>query len=161
MGKCFDIESHVLTPDEVTKIFPLLDPKSFTGALYSPGDGVVDPAMMCAALTRGAKNSGGMVFEDTSVTDLITGQNVLGVRDVRGVVTDKGVIRTNVVINATGVWGRDLIEKIGIYLPLIPMRHAYVVSETINGIHGMPNVRDHDYSLYFRIQGQSICMGGK
>lgn len=62
--------------------------------------------------------------------------------------------------SAKGVWGRDLLEKHGIHLPLIPMRHAYVVSETIEGVKGLPNVRDHDFSMYFRIQGQSICMGG-
>lgn len=46
LGKCFGIESHILSPDETQKVFPLLDPNAFTNSLYSPGDGVVDPAMM-------------------------------------------------------------------------------------------------------------------
>ena len=58
------------------------------------------------------------------------------------------------VVNATGVWGRNLLEPHGISLPLVPMRHAYVVSEAIEGVRGMPNVRDHDFSLYFRVQGR-------
>jgi sarcosine dehydrogenase len=57
------------------------------------------------------------------------------------------------VINCTGVWGKDLLEPHGIHLPLVPMRHAYVISETIKDVQGKPNIRDHDYSLYFRIQG--------
>ena len=64
-----------------------------------------------------------------------------------------GVIKTNTVVNATGVWGKDLLTPHGVHLPLVPMKHAYVISETIKEVQGMPNVRDHDYSLYFRIQG--------
>lgn len=64
-----------------------------------------------------------------------------------------GIIKTNTVVNATGVWGKDLLSPHGIHLPLVPMKHAYVISETIKEVQGMPNVRDHDYSLYFRIQG--------
>jgi sarcosine dehydrogenase len=149
-----------LDPHETLNVFPLLDPTSFTAALYSPGDGVVDPAMMCAALRKASTANGGQVLENCPVNDFVIGENVFGVKDIRGVVTPFGTIRTNTVVNATGVWGKDLIEKYGIHIPLIPMKHAYVVSETINGVQGLPNVRDHDYSTYFRIQGSSICMGG-
>lgn len=65
-----------------------------------------------------------------------------------------GVIKTNTVVNATGVWGKDLLKPHGVHLPLVPMKHAYVISETIKEVQGMPNVRDHDYSTYFRIQGR-------
>lgn len=47
----------------------------------------------------------------------------------------------------------------GVSLPIVPMKHAYVVSESM-GVRGMPNVRDHDWSLYFRVQGDSLCVGG-
>lgn len=67
-----------------------------------------------------------------------------------------GTIKTNTVVNATGVWGNDLLKPHGVHLPLVPMKHAYVISETIKEVQGMPNVRDHDYSTYFRIQGQSL-----
>lgn len=67
---------------------------------------------------------------------------------------ETGVIKTNTVVNATGVWGKDLLKPHGIHLPLVPMKHAYVISETIKEVQGMPNVRDHDYSTYFRIQGR-------
>ncbi|CAG9805929.1 unnamed protein product [Chironomus riparius] len=160
LGRCFGIESHILSPQETQEVFPLLDPKSFTNALYSPGDGVVDPAMMCAALTRASTANGGRVYENCSVDELIVGKTFLGDREVRGVRTPHGTIKTNTVINATGAWGNELLEPLDIHLPLVPMRHAYVISETIKEVQGMPNVRDHDFSLYFRIQGQSICMGG-
>lgn len=49
---------------------------------------------------------------------------------------------------------------VGLRIPLIPMKHAYVVSESIPRVRGLPNVRDHDGSVYFRIQGESLLMGG-
>lgn len=161
IGKTLGIENSILTAEETQQtIFPLLDPKSFLGALHSPGDGVVDPAMLCTALTRSATKNGAIVIENCDVLDIETGQNVLGKKNVQGVRTEHGTIKTNLVVNATGVWGRDLVAKHGVHIPLIPMRHAYIVSEPIAGIQGMPNVRDHDASIYFRIQGSSICMGG-
>lgn len=160
LGKTFGIESHVLMPDEAVKVFPLLDPASFTGALYSPGDGTVDPSLMCSALTKASAEFGNKYFENCEVSDLIVETNDLGKKYIKGVVTPFGIIKTNCVVNATGVWGRDLIEKYNVHLPLIPMKHAYVVTESIKGAAGLPNVRDHDYSIYFRMQGESICMGG-
>lgn len=161
LGKCFGIESHVLTPEETVNIFPLLDKNAFTSSLYSPGDGVVDPAMMCSALTKASSTLGASTFEDCPVEDLIVKKcELTGQKKIKGVRTKFGDIQTECVVNATGVWGRDLIEKHGVFLPLIPMKHAYTISEPMEKIRGMPNVRDHDYSIYFRIQGESICMGG-
>ncbi|KAL5291158.1 SARDH family protein [Megaselia abdita] len=130
------------------------------GALYSPGDGVVDPAMLCTALTRAATARGATVIENCIVNDLVVENNGRNGKKVVGVSTPHGTIKTNTVVNATGVWGRDLIEKHGSSLPLVPMKHSYIVSESIPGVRGLPNIRDHDYSTYFRIQGESICMGG-
>ena len=45
-------------------------------------------------------------------------------------------------------------------LPLVPMKHAYVVTEPITGARGLPNVRDHDGSIYFRVNGDCLQMGG-
>lgn len=142
-------------------IFPLINPNAFLAGLYSPTDGVVDPAMLCTALTKAAARHGhATVHEDCDVTEIVTGVGLLGNKVVTGVRTAHGLIETGAVVNATGVWGRDLVEAHGIELPLIPMRHAYIVSEPIAGIRGMPNVRDHDASVYFRISGESIHMGG-
>lgn len=90
LGKCFGIESHILSPQETQKVFPLLDPKSFTNSLYSPGDGVVDPAMMCAALTKASTAKSGRVIENCPVEELIVGENHFGVKDIRGVKTPHG-----------------------------------------------------------------------
>ncbi|EDV36974.1 uncharacterized protein Dana_GF13226 [Drosophila ananassae] len=159
VGSALGIENQVLSPEETQKLFPLLDPSAFVGALYSPGDGVMDPAMLCSALKKAATNLGAQVIENCGVEDLIVEQTARG-KKVTGVATSFGDIKTEKVVNATGVWGRDLVAKHGTHLPLVPMKHAYIVSESIPGVRGLPNIRDHDYSTYFRIQGDAICMGG-
>ena len=48
----------------------------------------------------------------------------------------------------------------GVTVPLVAMRHAYVVTERIEGIQNMPNMRDHDASVYLKLQGDALCVGG-
>lgn len=161
LGSALGIENRIVSPKETSEIFPLLDTNSFYGALHSPGDGSIDPSMLCTALTRSATETGNArVIENCIVKKLLTEDHSSGVKRMVGLKTNFGDIESGCVVNATGVWGRDLIESLGFSLPLIPMRHAYVVSEPIEGVFGMPNVRDHDGSIYFRIQGSSILMGG-
>ena len=50
---------------------------------------------------------------------------------------------------------------VGAKLPLLAMKHAMVVTEGIEGMHGgLPNVRDHDLSVYLKTQGDSMAIGG-
>ncbi|MEQ2186247.1 hypothetical protein GOODEAATRI_026666, partial [Goodea atripinnis] len=58
------------------------------------------------------------------------------------------------------VWATKLGEMAGVNVPLIAMHHAYVVTERIEGIQNMPNVRDHDASVYLRLQGDALSVGG-
>lgn len=48
----------------------------------------------------------------------------------------------------------------GLPIPLVPMKHSCVISEPVEGVSNLPNIRDHDSSIYFRIQGDSLCLGG-
>ncbi|XP_066993512.2 sarcosine dehydrogenase, mitochondrial isoform X2 [Anabrus simplex] len=160
VGRSFGVDSSILTPEETKKVFPLLDENVIHGSLYCPGDGVVDPAMLCTALTRSATQAGAKVIENCSVTEILTGENAFGSKKVTGVVTPYGSIKTNCVVNCCGVWARELGKMLGLPLPLVPMKHAYVVTESVPGVRGLPNIRDHDASVYFRIQGDSLCVGG-
>lgn len=161
IAKVFNIDHSMLTTEETLNLFPLLNPHTFVGALHSPGDGIIDPTMLCNALTKLAvKSKKARVIENCAVKRIMVDHNQRGKQRITGVETDFGVISTDTVVNATGVWGCDLIEPLGITLPLIPMKHSYIVTEPIKGIRGLPNIRDHDASIAFRIQGESICLGG-
>ncbi|XP_074108249.1 sarcosine dehydrogenase, mitochondrial-like [Cotesia typhae] len=159
-GKYFEIEAHVLTPEETKKLYPFIDEKSFTGAIYSPQDGTIDPSILVDALTKSAKGLGSKVIENCPVHKIITQENDYGWKSVTGVETPYGTIRTKCVLNAAGVWAGSLAKLAGVNIPLIPMKHAYVVSEPIEGVQGLPNIRDHDGSLYIKVQGSSLQIGG-
>jgi hypothetical protein len=62
IGVSFGIESHILDPADMQKLFPLINPEVIVGGLYSPGDGVVDPALLCTALRKAAIDGGGKVI---------------------------------------------------------------------------------------------------
>ena len=63
-------------------------------------------------------------------------------------------------ITILGVWGPYIGAMTGVTVPLVAMRHAYVVTERIEGIQNMPNMRDHDASVYLKLQGDALCVGG-
>ena len=59
-----------------------------------------------------------------------------------------------------GAWAPYIGAMVDVSVPLVVTKHAYVVTEKIDGISGMPNVRDHDSSLYFKLQGDALSFGG-
>lgn len=77
-----------------------------------------------------------------------------------GVETSSGVIKTKCVVNAAGVWSRNICNMLKLDIPLSPMKHAYVITESILEVRDTPNIRDHDYSVYLRIQGDAVYLGG-
>lgn len=122
--------------------------------------GTVDPAGLCEALTRGAKKEGAKVLENCHVTDIKTETTMMGGRKVTKVETSRGVITTNNVINATGVWANNVAGLAELTVPLVACKHAYVVTERIPGIENMPNLRDYDASTYLKLQGDALSIGG-
>ncbi|XP_057662190.1 sarcosine dehydrogenase, mitochondrial [Diorhabda carinulata] len=160
LGHLLNLESHIISPTEAQKLSPILEPKSFYGALWSPNDGYCDPSMYCSALLKGAKNRGGKVFEDTPVTKILTVPTPNNEKKIVGIETPVGTIKTNVIVNAAGVWSRKLTQMVGLDIPLTPMKHAFVVTGSIPEAKGTPSIRDHDGCLYFRPQGDSILFGG-
>ncbi|XP_064616926.1 sarcosine dehydrogenase, mitochondrial-like [Liolophura sinensis] len=160
LGSLFNIESHVLSPEETKELYPLMNVSDVYGTLYVPGDGTMEPAGYCTALTRGATRNGAKVFTETAVEAITVNEDDFGVKRVKTVHTSRGSIGCDAVVNATGCWAPKIGEMVGVEVPLVPMKHAYVVTERIEGIQNMPNVRDHDASLYLRLQGDALSLGG-
>ncbi|XP_056146908.1 sarcosine dehydrogenase, mitochondrial [Lampris incognitus] len=160
LGKVYGIESHVLSPAETKDLYPLMNVDDLYGTLYVPKDGTMDPAGTCTTLTRAASARGATVIENCPVTGIQVRTDDLGVKRVRAVETAHGTIETPCVVNCAGVWATKLGDMAGVKVPLIAMHHAYVVTERIDGIQNMPNVRDHDASVYLRLQGDALSVGG-
>uniref|UniRef100_A0A8C4INK2 Sarcosine dehydrogenase, mitochondrial n=1 Tax=Dicentrarchus labrax TaxID=13489 RepID=A0A8C4INK2_DICLA len=160
LGKVYGIESHVLSPAETKDLYPLMNVDDLYGTLYVPKDGTMDPAGTCTTLTRAASARGATVIENCPVTGIQVRTDDFGMKKVKAVETPHGTIETPCVVNCAGVWAAKLGEMAGVKVPLIAMHHAYVVTERIEGIQNMPNVRDHDASVYLRLQGDALSVGG-
>ncbi|XP_014477949.1 PREDICTED: sarcosine dehydrogenase, mitochondrial isoform X2 [Dinoponera quadriceps] len=156
--KSFGINAYMVDPVEAKKKFPLVDDKAFAAAVYCPSDGTIDPVMMVNALTKSAQRNGCKVIEDCPVTKILT-EETDGYKSVCGVETPYGVIKSKIILNAAGAWSGNLARMVGLNIPLVPMKHAYIVTEPMN-VRGLPNLRDPDQSIYFRVQGGNMCIGG-
>ena len=67
------------------------------------------------------------------MTGIGVAEDELGVKRVRHVDTTAGRIRTNCVVNATGVWAPYIGAMAGVSVPLVAMHHSYIVTEKIDG----------------------------
>ncbi|XP_005408513.1 PREDICTED: sarcosine dehydrogenase, mitochondrial isoform X1 [Chinchilla lanigera] len=160
LGKAYGVESHVLSPAETKALYPLMNVDDLYGTLYVPQDGTMDPAGTCTTLARAAVARGAQVIEKCPVTGIRMRTDDFGVRRVAAVETEHGSIQTPCVVNCAGVWAGAVGRMAGVKVPLVAMHHAYVVTERIEGIQNMPNVRDHDASVYLRLQGDALSVGG-
>ncbi|XP_076755351.1 sarcosine dehydrogenase, mitochondrial-like [Xylocopa sonorina] len=158
-SKAFGTEAHLISSREVKELFPLLNENNIQGAVYCPEDGVIDPTMLINALTKSAINNGCQIIENCPVTNILTKETIKNTRSVYGVETQHGIIKTNIVLNAAGAWSKNIANMIDVNIPLTPIKHAYIVTEPIEGLQMLPNIRDGDTSLYFRIQGSSMFIG--
>ena len=149
-----------MSPKETKQLYPLMNVDDMYGSLYSPGDGTLDPASWVAALSRAAVQHGAKIVENCPVINIETSTDDMGSECIKEVVTPAGTIKTNCIVNCGGVWAPNIARFCGVTVPLIAMYHAYVVTERIEGIQNMPNVRDHDASVYLRLQGDGLSVGG-
>ncbi|XP_062516282.1 sarcosine dehydrogenase, mitochondrial-like [Corticium candelabrum] len=160
LGRLFGIDSHVLDPSETKRLFPLMNVSDLYGSLYSPGDGAVDPTGYVNSLIKAATNQGAKVIENCPVTGVQVDINDFGFKQVSAVHTLHGSIKTNCIVNCAGVWAPKLGAMASVAVPLLAMQRAYVITQQIDGIKDKPNVRDHDSSLYLRVQGEALVIGG-
>ncbi|MFQ5859906.1 MAG: FAD-dependent oxidoreductase, partial [Anaerolineae bacterium] len=80
---------------------------------------------------------------------------------VHEVVTDKGTVRTEVVVNAAGMWAGEIGRMVGLNLPVVPMAHLYLVTRPIEGVRrDFPTMRDPDLLVYFREEVGGLIAGG-
>ena len=135
-----------------------MDPKHFIGALYDPIEGHVDPSGVTHAYAKSARVGGAEIYRHTRVTDLQ--QRPDGTWDV---ITDKGNVHAEHVVNAGGLWAREVGRMVGLELPLLAMEHHYIVTEEVPEIaqHGKEMIKAIDFEgeIYLRQEGKGALMG--
>ncbi|WP_296745722.1 FAD-dependent oxidoreductase [Mesorhizobium sp.] len=156
--KVMGLESHLIGPDEVKALNPLIDTDGVKGALYDPNEGHLDPYGCTHAYVKAARARGATLLEQTRVTDLK--QRADGGWDV---ITDNEVIVAEHVVNAGGLWAREVGAMAGVSLPLTPFEHHYLITEEIPELkaHGreIALTVDLDNELYMRQEHNGVLLG--
>jgi dimethylglycine dehydrogenase len=152
------LDTHIMTPDEIKKIAPITNVDGVVGALYDPLDGHLDPSGTTHAYARAAKMGGAEI--ETHCRVLETNPRPDGSWDV---ITEHGTIHAEHVVNAGGLWAREVAAMAGHYVPLHPMEHHYLVTDDIPEIYERdtehPHVVDPAGESYLRQEGRGLCIG--
>jgi len=152
------LEQEWISPKEVAERHPLIDPKHYIAALWDDQDGDLDPSGTTYAFAKAARHYGGQYFTHTPVT--ATTQRADGSWDV---VTDKGTINAEHVVNCGGLWAREVGHMAGLNLPVQPMEHHYLLTESIDEIkHSdkrLPCGIDYNANIYFRQEREGLLLG--
>lgn len=123
------IETRMMSPQELREVWPWIETDDVKSAFFVPSNGQVNPLDVTVALSKGARAQGAQIFENTKVTELV----IRGGK-VAGVATDRGVIATNKVLLAGGMWSHLFAKAHGVTVPLHATEHFYIVTEPMAGL---------------------------
>ena len=154
------LDTAILTPAEIDKMTDgMVNTNGIIGALYDPLDGHLDPYGTTHAYAKAAKMGGAEIVLHNRVLE--TNPRADGSWEV---VTEKGTIIAEHLVNAGGLWAREVGAMAGVYLPLLPMAHQYLVTDDIpeivaRGGREFPHVMDPGGESYLRQEGRGFCIG--
>jgi dimethylglycine dehydrogenase len=152
------VESHLVGPEEIRRLHPLLDTEGVVMGLHTPNDGWTDPSSVTNAMAAGARQLGAEIVRRNRVIDM----NRLP--DGRWeTITEKGRIVSEHVVNAAGHFGPQLAAMVGLDTPIVSVIHQYIVTESLPQVAALdfelPVVRDPRASCYYRQEHDGILVG--
>ena len=161
-GDYLDIDARIISPEEARSHMPLLDPSKFVGAMKTSVDGHLDPSGVTHAFAQSARKLGAQIERFTKVEDLLQKPDG-GWR----VITNKGEVIAEHVINAGGLWAREVGRMAGLELPVLAMEHMYLLTEDMPEVaewnkktgEEIIHAVDFDGELYLRQERGGMLMG--
>tara|TARA_B100000963_G_scaffold19710_1_gene14943 strand:- start:2212 stop:4425 length:2214 start_codon:yes stop_codon:yes gene_type:complete len=157
-AKLYKMNFHEVSRNEAEKLHPFVNFEGVRCIMWEPDGGNVDPSGVTNAYAMGARLNGAEIYRFTPVIG--TEQNSDGTWNIN---TEKGDIHTEWVVNAAGLWGREVGRMANINLPLQPTEHQYFVTDTINEIKNfknrLPSIADRDGEYYLRQEGKGLLIG--
>ncbi|MFN7009538.1 MAG: FAD-dependent oxidoreductase [Allorhizobium sp.] len=152
----FGMDMHLISPEEVKRMWPLMRVDDLVGASWLPTDGQASPSDITQSLAKGARMHGAKIVENVRVTGFeIKDGRILKVK------TTQGDIACEKVVNCAGQWARQVGDMAGINVPLQAVKHQYIITEKIDGLStDAPTIRDPDRRTYFKEEVGGLVMGG-
>jgi dimethylglycine dehydrogenase len=123
-GRYLGMETEIISAAEAKKLLPLIDESYFVGALWDPIEGHLDPYGTTQAYAKSARIAGAEIYTRNRVTELKPNPDGSWT-----VVTEQGTIRAEHVVNAGGLWAREIGRMAGLELPVLAMEHHYILTE--------------------------------
>ena len=155
-ARSFGMEMHLVSPEDVKRMWPLMDVSDLVGASWLPTDGQASPSDITQSLAKGARMHGGRIAENIQVTGFRRKGN-----RITHVETAQGAISCEKVVNCAGQWARQLGAWAGISVPLQPVKHQYIITDRIEGLSSdAATIRDPDRRTYFKEEVGGLVMGG-
>lgn len=152
------LSTELIGPKQIGELCPLLDTKDVLGAIYDPLEGHLDPYGATHAYAKAARMRGAEIYRQTSVIEIVRS----GTGSWR-VVTDAGTIETEHVVNAAGLWAREVGQMVGVRLPLIAMEHHYLLTEDLPELKQLDReiclTVDLDAEIYLRQERKGVLLG--
>jgi len=152
------LHTEIVGPDEIRRLSPITNTDGVLGALYDPLDGHLDPFGTTHAYAKAARQQGAEIYLRNRVLELKPQAD-----GSWQVVTEQGTIVAEHVVNAGGLWAREVGAMAGVSLPLHPMEHQYLVTEDIPEVYErgeeLPHVMDPAGESYLRQEGRGLVIG--
>jgi 4-methylaminobutanoate oxidase (formaldehyde-forming) len=150
------VDCELLTPRQCAEKWPLMRSDDLVGGAWLPGDGKANPTDVTQALAKGARGGGARLLEKTRVVTIEARDGA-----VARVVTDRGPIGAEIVVNCAGQWAKQVGRLCGVSVPMHSAEHMYIVTKRIDGIApDLPVMRDPDGYIYFKEEVGGLVMGG-
>lgn len=150
------IPTRMLSVAELQEFWPDVDVSDVKSAFHVPSNGQVNPLDVSVALSKGARALGAQVFEETKVERLL-----LNGGRVTGVETDRGVIATDKVLIAGGMWSHLFAKAHGVTVPLHAAEHFYIVTEPVKGLPStQPILNIAEERTYWKEDAGKLLIGG-
>ena len=147
----------LMTPDDIKAKVPIMDTSDLIGGLWADREGYIDTTGTVQAYARAARKRGAEVVEHNRVLELAR------VGDEWRVTTEQGDITAEHVVNAGGLWAKQVGRMVGLELPVAPLSHHYLLTETIPQVAAMdfelPMTVDLEGFTYMRQDKQGILVG--
>lgn len=157
-ARYLNLPFELIGTDEIRRLHPLVNTDGVLGAVWNPEDGYVDPSMLTNALAKGARDGGAHISRHNPVVALR--QRPSGEWEVE---TSQGTIVAEHVVNAAGVWAREVGFMAGLDLPIVSMQHQYIVFDRVPELVALgrpvPILREVDVSYYMRQELEGLLVG--
>ncbi|MCP4045831.1 MAG: FAD-dependent oxidoreductase [Gammaproteobacteria bacterium] len=153
-----DINARLMDVGEIEAMFPIVNLDGLEGGLFDPQEGHLDPHGATHAFAIAARKLGAKTILRNRVTGLTQ------LPDKRWLITtEKGDFTAEHVVNAAGLWARRVGRMAGVDLPLVPMEHHFLVTDSIPELAAlekeMPSITDLDGFTYLQQEGTGVLLG--